>query len=610
MRVASLRSLPLDASVIGIAALGLLCLFAWPVAIMAAISVIGLPIFFAMAAVPTLALAVVAWRLSWIALARMGLRSVVASAIVAALVLALPPAVYNARTQEHVEALVAGDRADPIPALNAPAIALRDGLRSRDAVCGDLCRRLLLTGAASRVLVDAAGFKADQAVSAATPAVAFRIEQTGGACPDVALTDSGPTIAIPGERQVSRSAELMRIALAEGRCLLRETARLGDADIVVSEGAVADGRTVGGAGLRPSADTVRGRRLALHVSENGALVERFRRTAVSSAPLTPILIPTYAEMSGLELRPAFLRTTRLVNDWNRQLAPDWAAFFGQTLRIDLSLAALAGRSQPAATAKAVLAREGALPRAATDIADDMFHAVILQNRMTAEQAEAGLALLRDERVPVPYNAWAAIRYGKDIRPGYVQDVGDVLFARLRGLARDPSPPAQRGLRDGANAISNALSSLPDDVILRHREDLVRLAGDPLLRVPAHMVLRRLSVLGADGVPVILRLLEEAAALRAGNPRDFETWQHPYLSAVVALCKMKAAGTAALPALSAALERRAFPAGGSYGRLGLNTLLAIGADPGRARSTMLAAGIEPENLDRQLTRAARSIDCSY
>jgi uncharacterized membrane protein len=90
MRIGTLRSLPLDASVIAIAALGIVCLVAWPIAIMAAISFIGLPIFIAMAAFPTIALLVVAWRLAWIALARMGFRSVVASAIVAALALALP----------------------------------------------------------------------------------------------------------------------------------------------------------------------------------------------------------------------------------------------------------------------------------------------------------------------------------------------------------------------------------------------------------------------------------------------------------------------------------------------------------------------------------------
>jgi hypothetical protein len=187
--------------------------------------------------------------------------------------------------------------------------------------------------------------------------MSFRLDKTGSACPDVVIAETGPTISIQAERSVGRSAELMRIALVEGRCLLREPARLGDAHVVVSEGSVADGRTPGAAGMSVSADTVRARRLTVHVGENGALVERYRRTAVSSGPLFPILVPTYAGMSGLELKPAFLRTVETRNTWDRQIAPDWVAFFAQVMRIDLSLVALMGRSDPTATAKAALARD-------------------------------------------------------------------------------------------------------------------------------------------------------------------------------------------------------------------------------------------------------------
>lgn len=74
--------------------------------------------------------------------------------------------------------------------------------------------------------------------------------------------------------------------------------------------------------------------------------------------------------------------------------------------------------------------------------------------------------------------------------------------------------------------------------------------------------------------------------------------------------MKTDGAAAIARLTALVERQALPARGSYGRLGLNTLIALGADPAVARSTMLAAGIEPENLDRQVTFALRRLDCSY
>ena len=609
MQIVGLRSLPLNAFVVGVGALGVLCLVGWPIAVFAAISVIGLPIFVLMAAIPTLALAVVSWRLSFVGLARMGFRSAIASAIVAAIAMTLPPAVYNARTEDRVTTLVKDDKAEAVPATRGLVVALRDGLRSRDAVCGDLCRRLLLTGAATKVLVDPAGFKADQPATPATPAVSFRLATGGGTCPDVTIQDNGPVISIPAERQTGRSAELMRVALVEGRCLVSEPARLGDAAVVVSEGMVADGKSPAGAGLSISADTVRARRLALHVVENGALVERHRRTAVLFAPLVPVLVPTYVGLSGLELKPAFLRSPETRNAWKGQLSPDWVAFFAQTLRIDLSLAGV-GRPAPVATAKALLAREGALPKAGQAIANDLFNAVIMQNRMDAEQAEAALALLRDERVPVPYTAWAAVRFGPAVRPGYAGEVADVLFDRLRKLARGPAPAPPRSLRDEGHAIAGAIAALPDDEIRRRRDDLVWLAGDPVMRVHGYTALRRLSALGRDAVPVILTLLDAAAAQRAAGAKDIEAWQHPYLAGMTALCTMKTEGAAALPAVIALLERRAMPGGGSYGRLGLTTLVALGAEPAKARDVMLTAGIEPETVDKQLAFAQRRSDCSY
>jgi hypothetical protein len=182
--------------------------------------------------------------------------------------------------------------------------------------------------------------------------------------------------------------------------------------------------------------------------------------------------------------------------------------------------------------------------------------------------------------------------------------------RLRKLIEDTTAEARRTLRDRGHALGTAIASLPDTEIRRHRDDLVWLAGEPVLRVHAYAALRRLSALGGEGIPVILSLLDVAAAQRAANLRDVEPWQHPYLAGIIALCTMKTEGAPALPTLTALLERRALPSAGSYGRLGLNTLVALGAEPGQAKDTMLAAGIEPAMVDKQLTSAMRRTDCSY
>ncbi|MHB2166548.1 hypothetical protein [Alsobacter sp. R-9] len=606
LSLSRLRAMPLDLVAGLVGAAGVLCLVGWPIAVFAMISFIGLPLALLMAAVPTLALIVVTWRLAWRGLAAAGLRSVVASAIVTALLLAVPPVVYNARLQAQVTALTAYDRAEAAPLRSAAVIALREGYRGRGASCGDLCRRLLLTGAAARVLVSDTGFVAAPPASD-TPMTGFRLAHLDGTCPDVPLESAGVTLRLPGETSSMDSATLMRASIVSGRCLVREPARLGDAGLVLSEGAVASGTNSFGAGLRPSADTVRARRLSVHVPASGGWTETFRRTAATWEPLAPILAPTYASGSGLELRPALLRLTEHRNTWGKALEPDWPAFLRDRLGLDVGLATVAATMTPAAAARTALAAGGPLPAAAAGGAADMFQRFAMQRRIDPSEADLALAVLRDRRIPVNGYAWTLGRYGGAVRPGYLQEVAEVLFARLREIAAEPVPQERRRFPyQAAGPIADGIAALPDEALRRHQADFEWLAAQPALRVPAARALPRLSIFGAAAVPSLLPLVELG---RPASRKSGDDWRGPYMAALTGLCTAGPSASSALPTLVALLEGRELMGAGSAGRLLFQTLLALGEDSGRATVLLEGVGLEPGAAKREITRASRPGACS-
>ncbi len=591
-----------------VAVLGVLCLVASPVAMVAAISIIGLPIAIVMAAVPTFALVIVAWRLSYRALAAAGLRSLIASALLATLALALPPAIYNGRLDAKARLLVAEDRQGPSPVSPGTTVGLRPSHATRPTTCDDLCRRLLLTGAAARVVVSEATYAAGPPDPAAG-AIAFRLETTGGVCPDVKEQGAwGIRLRIPDEPAKVDTMELMRIAQVSGRCLLAEAARLGDAQVVIGEGQVANGGNEYTAGLSPGYDTVRARRLSVHIARAGAFEETYRETRVAYDRLVPILAPSYAFGSELRSVPAFLRTHRMIPASSKSLEADWPTVLRDVMRLDLGVGPLVAQASAVRTLRDEIATGHPLPAAAAGLTNDVFARFVQQRKVPLADAEIALAILRDRRLPVSRDAWALVRHGQDLPDPMKQEVAELLFARLRDLAA--APDRSPGALQAARPVGTAIDALPEWIVRTHRGDLEWLAQEPSLRGPAYAALPQLSAFGAEAVPTLLSLVDVGANLRRDRKRPMEDWQHPYLAGLTGLCRAGSSAAGAIPSLIERVGRGDILTGGSHGRLAVQTLIRLGAPPTAVEAAFIGAGARPEDIQRDLKQAQRRPECFY
>lgn len=597
-----------DGLLVALGLAALFCLIGAPLAMVAMISIIGLPIALVMAVVPGLFLTLLTARLAHAGLARLGIRSALASALLAVSCLAAIPLLLNSDLEDRANSLVAAD----LDQLRLPLPVRHVAIRDRDSGgygvgrsrCGELCQRLLLTGRAERVLVLPVG-EIDRNLDPATPAAAFTLSMRGS-CPAVDLQSTQGSFVVQGEPRRVDVAERMRLSIASGRCLEEQAGRLGDADSVLSAARVAKGVTDYGAGLDPWADTVRADRLTVHLREGESFREIYRRTSVVYAPLAPILVPTYVFGYGLEIRPGWLRVTRRLNQPSPPGdGPGLGGLLQDRLQIDIALPA----EEPVATLRetlaAGLAQPGAFPAAAKPVVSDFFRRIVMTRHVDPEDAALALELLSDRQVPVNQLAWGLARY--DTRPQIQGPLAELLFQRLRAVpVGDKLAPAAR---EEANAIGTAIATLTADAVRPFRGDLEWLAAQPVLRVPAYSALKQLSVFGGESVPVLIRLIDDANAL--GGPRAGETWQHPYLAGLIGLCLAGPSADAALAPLLERLDRGELLRNGSYWELTVQTLLRLGAPPEAIwMRSQSADPKERKRFDHIVVRARKLPTCTY
>ena len=153
MRIGS-RTIDIALVVLGVASLICLSPVGSALAVIAATSVIGLPITLAMGAIPSLFLFLLLARLIHLMLAAAGLRFWPVSALLSFGLLAVIPFVENRKLDAEAGTLIAKDirTIGNRPASGTLAYVGRDSGKSATE-CGDFCRRALLNGAVDGVLV-------------------------------------------------------------------------------------------------------------------------------------------------------------------------------------------------------------------------------------------------------------------------------------------------------------------------------------------------------------------------------------------------------------------------------------------------------------------------
>ncbi len=254
--------------------------------------------------------------------------------------LAVPPYLVNRKLDANAKAQVAGDL-DIGTVPKGKSIAVRYGSynwsKSNGVMnCDGFCQRALINGVAERVLM------VEQDVNLALdPFVevdSFRLERRQS-CPQDRLPQAFDPIKIRDREQVryaKSAAELMRLEIAKGNCLIAERAALGTADFVLSIGNSKRGDDENSAGLSIRADTVRADRITMHEQQGNAFRETYRKTFVVTYKLAPLFAPTAGGGYQLRMHPVLARWRETINiDKKYYEKPDLTAFLTERLGFDL-----------------------------------------------------------------------------------------------------------------------------------------------------------------------------------------------------------------------------------------------------------------------------------
>ncbi|QKC83365.1 hypothetical protein [Mesorhizobium sp. NZP2077] len=612
-----------SAGVVILGALALVCLLFPALAIIAAFSLIGAPIAFAMPIIPPIFIFVVLVRLFNRMLGEGAAFGWLKSFACAAALLAVIPLAVNVMLELRARSYVSKDIDQLKGPLSATTLAVRaaadPGLLRTDTLCNDFCLRALLSGTIKRLIVVEAN-NVGEAINPAAVGKAFRMERRD-ACPAMKLGPGAYPIRGEGEKPTygrAIAADRMLLQIASGNCLVEENAKLGEADTIVSIGQIKHGENAYAAGLNPLADTVQADRISVSVRSDNAYREVYRRTGVVTYMLFPLLLPTYVGGYQFELRTGFQRFALYKNIDSRNkyyVGPDRSDVFTKTFGMNLALRDDAAPKARDAVLVAGLDQPGKINPLMADLTSNFFKDIEANKKIDAADAELVLRLLADSRLPIPQNSWAPVLYSRGMAGDVSGRFGKVLFERLRETKIVITRAIPSGDELDASHAADAIARLPDEVIRLHRDDLEWLARRKMLRIPAFSALGRLNVFGADAVPTLLYLIDDAS-WSTGRPAG-ELWQPDYLAGLVGLCGLGIQGASAIGPVFDRLDSGAMvKSGHPYRDLTIQALVGFGSKPEDVWKHLGAGDSEgsPEikraQFDAKVAAAQKKRDCRY
>ena len=545
----------------------------------AAISIIGLPIALALYVAPLVFLFSLG---TWLVGRRLNLGTAgyFIGAGVTLIALMLPPWFVNTRLEERAAALIAEDTDKVSKPLRAKIIAVRSdkpvSANRDEAACDGLCMRALLNGVAERVLV--ARHAATEPPDATAQAVSFRFEKRAE-CPQVKLPESNDDIKEDGKRRPydkKFARELMQLEIASGNCLIEETVPLGIADVVLSRGAVHRGTSTIGAGLDLAADTLTASRVSVHERDATGFREVYRRTGVVTHLLLPVLMPTIEGGQELRTYAVFARYADLKNTPSAyESEPDWSAFLTGTLGFDLALRDDTADETARKVLKAGIANTGLISDSVVKLGADFIDGINRRRAMVGEDYPLARSVLTDKRFSVPRGASAAISHAREAPDGYFEAIATSMFLRLASIADTDEGHRHPVWRDEARHIAEVVRELPTATILKHRADFDWLAKQERLRVWTYRALVRFQDFGGEAAPTLLWLMDEGVRLKHSYGSD---WNNIYIAGLTGLCRMGEAGRAMIQPIYERLSSGAMVKHASYWDLTIQTLVGMGADP--------------------------------
>ncbi|MEM9107133.1 MAG: hypothetical protein AAGC96_15895, partial [Pseudomonadota bacterium] len=586
------------------------------IAILAAITIIGLPITVFMGLVPTLFVIFVLARLIYMVGWVFGLRPYwVVCAVVGLGLLAVIPYFENQRLSALAEDYLASDKSSPGTELPVATLAVVQLLKpSGNRQCDDLCQRALLNGQVKKVImggIDAMPSGLDKSAEG----MGYWLEEREK-CPVFHLRDGFGNLRIDGEKRKAGSptpSKLLHLKASNGICFIQSPTRISDADTIIFRGSVAKAPSAKEMGFRWDVDAVSADRISVYSKDGGHFSKRHQDTIVKVGFLWPVLMPTYVGGYGLEIHSGLGRQNQTLGsaerDWR---GPRIEPILTDVLKLDLVLRTQDADNEARSALNAALQDDSLPEPSQQSIMDEHFSSFGRGHAMPEEDALLALKLLENRNIPAPRGVGAAVRMHARNNPQLADRFANALFQKIAYTAADEreNKPSYLGYR--LSYISGAIYALPDSAILSHRRDLEALARNTDKRIRMGTALTRLSAFGEEAVPTFIYLIDDADTYRQKRGGVKPEWQVPYLAGMQGLCLTGSQAKAAIPMIFDRLDSGQIATFGPYWKVTINTLMSIGADPEEIWLHLPkgANNQSREHFDRQVRRSQAEISCGF
>jgi hypothetical protein len=588
-------------------------------AVIAMISVIGIPIYFLLAALPSIFLILLFLRFVFGVIDNFRSRAAWAVGFAFAALFMVNFFVVRAYRENvtldaRAAALVADDVdvSKPIPAGGVIAIVRSEAFASRreaEDVCDDVCQRLLLNGFAKRILVatlspqiDTRAPRSQGPLPALEPSLAMRgvmywLEERT-VCPDTKVPENVRILQVSDPQRVSgvgiarSAAEAMRVKIAMGNCLISAPARLEEADGAFFYGPTARGNAGLLRGFDPTVDTVSAWRTAYFIRDGANWSAEQRATGVRYSRFPDALIPTYVHGHQLKIYNGYLRDVRYLGGRSRYEENPPVVETLTRLGVPLQFEDV-GRSDGPKIVDEALATKGELSPMQSTIIDDYFRRLSLNRnlRLAPEDVRRVVALLADTRVGFNWSAQGAVTMVAQQQPQMAVEIAGLLFKRLDALVASAAVVSEE-VNLNTRSVSSALAALPANVLKPYFSNIEAVALSPGLRPSAQPLIARLDIFGSFAVPTMFRVIDESLAERV--PRGPSNWSSGFTAGLRALCGLGGEAAFARRMLEERIARDGAAFTRANDRLLIATLARMGASEAEIRETL---GIDEKNQSR-------------
>ena len=590
-------------TILGVAALIALSAIGRSIAFIAIQSVIGIPIAYLLAAIPTVFLLSFLTLVIALALKIEGGRKIALAVALALGVMLLVPLVHNGMGRFYVNHLVKDDQTPAIEPWAGGTMGLVVPA-DRDVECNSLCQKMLGRGFAQRFIV--ASIPADsREIDAVKKAKAYHLEPSRLCKSQPSIWGLDPTF---------------KLRLAQGACLVNEPAQLLQADAVLWHRAIHNDR-VPGADMDPFKLPMAAKRLSFYRRRGSKRQDEvWRETSVRYATLFPLLIPTYTTTYGGMALPGA--------GWARESktagvkeVPEVEAFLQSQLQLDLTKQEVPDALLQQTVVDTIL-RQAAGNGGADPVRFDRF----AEEFSDEKEMEVSLdrlkrlldATVRDQRSAVSFYLahFTAAAYRKSPEMG--DAVADAMMDRLNGELPAHGPYASDTRERNLENLAKTIDAVPDQHFGRLWPRMRVIADNMGASLTFVKSIRR-AWLADHPTPELLAVMDlQLQKSKFNDSRRRKDVLHPAMASLCAAGLAGKAGADALPGFAERLEKQgllpdSLPQTGESPLpdvVGVaNTLAALGADRDFIHRLHLSPYIA-SNLEPLIDRALSKPDCHF